>query len=110
MSAEAALAGFAAQLPADGKVTVNFKHAGDAPILKKSTFKLPATATIATVAEQLRKQLQLAPQDPLVRLLRLQWAVLPPSTRCGAVGGRARLRAPGPFPCCRTYKELTPLT
>jgi hypothetical protein len=69
---QGALAGFAAQLPADGKVTVNFKHAGDAPILKKSTFKLPATTTLATVADQLRKQLQLTPEDPLVRAMRCQ--------------------------------------
>jgi len=57
-----------ARTPVDTKVTVNFKHAGDAPILKKSTFKLPAATTIATVADQLRKQLQLAPHDPLVCL------------------------------------------
>ena len=64
---QAMLAGFATDVAADGKVTVNFKHAGDAPILKKSTFKLPAATTLATVADQLRKQLQLAPHDPLVR-------------------------------------------
>mmetsp|Transcript_8732 Transcript_8732/g.26836 ORF Transcript_8732/g.26836 Transcript_8732/m.26836 type:complete len:136 (+) Transcript_8732:28-435(+) len=62
-----ALSGWCAPLAADGKVTVVFKHAGDAPILKKCTFKLPATATLALVAEQLRKQLGLATQEPLVR-------------------------------------------
>lgn len=108
---QGALANFAAQLPADGKVTVNFKHAGDAPILKKSTFKLPATTTIATVADQLRKQLQLAPQDPLVRAMRLQH-VRPQRlghypAACGeAVGGRARLRAPGRMPGCAVQLPL----
>mmetsp|Transcript_8731 Transcript_8731/g.26833 ORF Transcript_8731/g.26833 Transcript_8731/m.26833 type:complete len:102 (+) Transcript_8731:28-333(+) len=79
-----ALSGWCAPLAADGKVTVVFKHAGDAPILKKCTFKLPATATLALVAEQLRKQLGLATQEPLFLYCSTAFAP-PPDQRLGDV-------------------------
>ena len=71
-----ALASFAGSLSSDGKVTVTFKHAGDAPILKRSTFKLSASTTIAMTADQLRKQLGIAPHEPL--LLYCSTAFAPP--------------------------------
>ena len=54
----------------DGKVTVSFKHTGDAPIMRQSKFKVPADAPFQTVTAMLRKQLGLQPQDSLVQPLR----------------------------------------
>lgn len=89
----AALASFAAELPADGKVTVNFKHAGDAPVLSKATYKLPATATMATVGAQLRKLLGLAPHDALVRARRRRRRRPSQSTPPSPCGARMRVSA-----------------
>ena len=50
----------------DGKVIVNFKHTGDAPILRTTKFKVPADAPFQTVTALLRKALGLQAQDPLV--------------------------------------------
>ena len=50
----------------DGKVIVNFKHTGDAPILRTAKFKVPADAPFHTVTALLRKALGLQAQDPLV--------------------------------------------
>ena len=50
----------------DGKVIVNFKHTGDAPILRTAKFKVPADAPFHTVTALLRKALGLQVQDPLV--------------------------------------------
>ena len=49
----------------DGKVVVSFRHAGDAPILKQSKFKLLADVKFCTVVELLRGHLKLQPSDSL---------------------------------------------
>jgi ubiquitin-like protein ATG12 len=55
----------AAAVGSDNKVVVQFKNTGDAPILKTSKFKLPATAKFSTAAQHLRKLLSLADSEPL---------------------------------------------
>ena len=60
----------------DGKVIVNFRNAGNAPVLKNQKFKVKADARFATVIELLRTHLRrpdgsrLDSTDPLVRLPR----------------------------------------
>jgi ubiquitin-like protein ATG12 len=49
----------------DGKVVVSFRHAGNAPILKQSKFKLPADVRFAAVTETLRTHLRMGPEDAL---------------------------------------------
>ena len=49
----------------DNKVVVHFRHAGNAPILKQSKFKLPADIRFHVVTETLRAHLRLAKEDSL---------------------------------------------
>ena len=51
----------------DNKVVVSFRHAGNAPILKQSKFKLPADVRFQAVTETLRSHLRMGPEDALVR-------------------------------------------
>ena len=51
----------------DGKVVVQFRHTGNAPILRQQKFKVPADARFSTVTSLLRSHLRLTSDDPLVR-------------------------------------------
>ena len=81
-----------------GKVIVNFKHTGDAPILRTAKFKVPADAPFHTVTALLRKALGLQAQDPLVYT---PIARVPTAALCSAAAElpavpllQQRLRAP----------------
>lgn len=69
----------------DGKVVVQFRHAGDAPILKQAKFKVPATARFQVVTQLLRSHLHLETDDPLVRRA-------PPPRAARAAAHRPRAR------------------
>ena len=84
----------------DGKVIVNFKHTGDAPILRTAKFKVPADAPFQTVTALLRKALGLQAQDPLVcarpphACPLLRSAQPRPNRRCSSSTATAPLRRP----------------
>ena len=50
----------------DDKIIVQFRHVGDAPVLKQARFKVPASAQFRVITEMLRSQLNLPPATPLV--------------------------------------------
>jgi len=49
----------------DGKVIVQFRNAGSAPVLAQQKFKLPANAKFEVATQLLRSKLGLTPQDSL---------------------------------------------
>ena len=49
----------------DAKIVVHFRHTGDAPILKQSKFKVPASAKFSVVLQLLRSHLRLPPEASL---------------------------------------------
>ena len=70
----------------DNKVVVSFRHAGNAPILKQSKFKLPADVRFQAVTETLRSHLRMGPEDALVRPVPIRRHPLQPDARaCRAV-------------------------
>ena len=89
----------------DGKVIVNFKHTGDAPILRTTKFKVPADAPFQTVTALLRKALGLQAQDPLVcarpphACPLLRSAQPRPNRRCSSSTATAPLRRPRTSSC-----------
>lgn len=58
-------AGHSASSSDDAKILVQFKHTGDAPMLKQSKFKVPESAKVSVVLTILRTQLQLEPDQSL---------------------------------------------
>lgn len=61
----------------DGKVVVQFRHTGNAPILKQQKYKVPADARFSTLATLLRSHLRLSADEPLVRRNSTQNACAP---------------------------------
>jgi ubiquitin-like protein ATG12 len=50
----------------DGKVVVQFRHVGSAPILSQQKYKLPADARFEVAAQLLRAKLGLSPEESLL--------------------------------------------
>ena len=65
----------------DGKVVVQFRNTGGAPILKQQKFKFPADARFSSVISMLRQHLKLPAEESLVRARAAGRACIRPSAR-----------------------------
>ena len=83
-------------------MVVQFRHTGDAPILKQSKFKVPAGAKFSVVSQLLRQHLRLEPEETLVR--RTHMAIIG-IARCN----RNRLVFPATTAAARAHPHTVPI-